>query len=90
MLPRLPPGAGMRLLDVFANDPAKAAAALVGMIASTLLLLKKEAIAAIAKLRSGDEWLAQVAKTCRAFPKRVAWVASNHGRKVARRLVNSD
>ena len=88
MLLWLPAGTDLNPLDVFVNDFVKAE--LVRNDVSTPSLLKKEAIATTAELRSDKDWLSGIAKTCRAFPKRVAWVASEYGRKVVPGLVKSE
>ena len=88
VLPRMPAGADLNPLDAFVNDSVKNA--LKGEDVSTVNLLKKETAIAIAKLQADKVRMDAVAKTCRAFPKRVAWVANNAGRKVVRSLVNKE
>ena len=73
---------------MFANNAEKDA--IMGKDVSTINLLKKETAVAIANTREDNGFLAIVAKTCRAFPKRVAWVAKNGGRKVANKLAKKD
>ena len=86
MLKWLPAGADLNPLDVYVNDAVENA--LKGKEGlTTAALLKKEASIAIARLRTDKGFMGNAAKTCRAFPKRVAWVAANGGRKVARSLV---
>ena len=85
MVKWLPAGADLNPLDVYVNDAVKNA--LKGKDLPTIAALKQETAIAIARLRPDRAFLDIVAKTRRAFPKRVAWVAANGGRKVNRSKV---
>ena len=88
MIPRMPAGADLTQLGICVNNSLKGEVR--GRDISSIPKLKAETGMAIARLNADPKWMAQMAKTCRAFEKRVRWAAANGGKKVGREKANKE
>ena len=88
LLPWLSSGADLSPLDAFVNPPLKEE--LREKDVSNLAKLQLETAMAIDRLSKNAEWKSKLVATCRAFQKRITWVANNSGAKVIRSKANEE